>query len=112
MFELDPNHPFDIGDPDSQRVFGITAIVYALIIGLIFLISMSEARSGEATDNTVAIMNAMGFTACFVATVVVVGICIITVAVQRAANRDKILDHQARLEQMRLENTKEITVRK
>lgn len=110
MFELDPNHPFDFGDPAAQRVFAITAMISALIIGLIFLVSATDANAGTATENTVAIMNAMGFTACFVSTVAVIGICVIVAIVQRTMRHDKMIAHQENLEKMRLSNTKEITV--
>lgn len=110
MFELDPNHPFDIGDPAAQRVFAITAVVYALIVAVIFIVSATPAHA--ETADVVAIMNAMGFTVCFVAVCALIGICVITAIVQRSMRHTKMVEHQERLERMRLENTKEITVRK
>ena len=65
----------------------------------------------DTTDSTVAIMNAMGFTYCFVALCLLIGVCIITAVVQRSIRHSSMLAHQEALEKLRLANTKEITVR-
>lgn len=66
----------------------------------------------SATESTVAIMNAMGFTACFCATMVVIAVCVVVAAVQRSERHAKKLENEREFERMRLENSKEITVRK
>jgi hypothetical protein len=38
MFEIDPNNPFDIGDPDTIKVVAIFALIAGLVgLGVHFL---------------------------------------------------------------------------